>query len=101
VVVPGRIGLTAVHAFAYGVPVVTCADSEVEQSPEFDYVLDGVNSVIARSASGSAIADAVEQALVPRRRAQLRLGADQTADGLLMASMAEVMVRAIAQARTT
>lgn len=45
--VSGHVGLSAPQAFGYGVPVVTRAD--IEHGPEFEYVMEGVNSRIYQS----------------------------------------------------
>jgi glycosyltransferase involved in cell wall biosynthesis len=47
VVIPGYVGLAVNHAFAHGLPVITC-HSELH-SPEIDYVEPGVNGLILRS----------------------------------------------------
>lgn len=44
--IPGRVGLTCVHGFAYGLPCVTVAPGDVEQSPEFEYIEHGVNGFV-------------------------------------------------------
>jgi glycosyltransferase involved in cell wall biosynthesis len=41
---PGPVGLGVLHAFAYGVPVVTCR--HVRHGPEFTNLGNGVNAVI-------------------------------------------------------
>lgn len=48
-VIPGRIGLTCVHGFSYGVPSVTTTDAIVPQSPEFAYIVDGRNGRVLHS----------------------------------------------------
>jgi glycosyltransferase involved in cell wall biosynthesis len=40
VVSPGKVGLTAIHALAYGTPVITHANFDV-QRPEFEAILPG------------------------------------------------------------
>ena len=47
VVIPGYVGLAVNHAFAHGLPVITC-HSELH-SPEIEYVEPGVNGLILRS----------------------------------------------------
>lgn len=86
--IPGRIGLTCVHAFAYGLPSVTVADELVEQSPEYAYLKDGVNSLICRADSPSAYAATIERALADRALlADLRRGAMKAAVDLRMDDM--------------
>lgn len=43
-VFPGAIGLSLLHAFAYGLPVVTHADA-LNHGPEFAALVDGVNGL--------------------------------------------------------
>jgi glycosyltransferase involved in cell wall biosynthesis len=47
VVIPGYVGLAVNHAFAHGLPVITC-QSELH-SPEIDYVEPGINGLILGS----------------------------------------------------
>jgi glycosyltransferase involved in cell wall biosynthesis len=47
VVIPGYVGLAVNHAFAHGLPVITC-HSETH-SPEIEYIQDGVNGLIMPS----------------------------------------------------
>ena len=88
-VMPGRVGLTCVHGFAYGVPVVT-SRHDVEQSPEFDYVDSGYNGVIVDKPEAELYAQTVEALLADKARlAQLSRGALQTAETLSMRNMVE------------
>ena len=41
---PGLVGLHVLDAFCAGLPMITTADAL--HSPEFDYLIDGVNGVI-------------------------------------------------------
>jgi glycosyltransferase involved in cell wall biosynthesis len=47
VVIPGYVGLAVNHAFAHGLPVITC-QSEVH-SPEIEYIKPAVNGLILHS----------------------------------------------------
>ena len=47
VVIPGYVGLAVNHAFAHGLPVITC-HSELH-SPEIEYIEDQVNGLILPS----------------------------------------------------
>ena len=47
VVIPGYVGLAVNHAFAHGLPVITC-HSETH-SPEIEYIQDGLNGLIMPS----------------------------------------------------
>lgn len=50
VVIPGYVGLAVNHAFAHGIPLITCR-SELH-SPEIDYVRDGYNGLILEENAG-------------------------------------------------
>ena len=45
VVIPGKVGLAVNHAFGHGVPVITTANRM--HAPEFEYLSDEVNGLIA------------------------------------------------------
>lgn len=47
-VMPTCIGLSAHHAFSYGLPIVT-DDNLLEQASEFDILADGLNSVVYKA----------------------------------------------------
>jgi glycosyltransferase involved in cell wall biosynthesis len=47
VVAPGNVGLTAMHALAYGVPVITHSDFTA-QMPEFEAIRPGVSGAFFR-----------------------------------------------------
>lgn len=47
-VIPTCIGLSAHHAFSYGLPIVT-DDDLLNQASEFDILVDGLNSIIYKS----------------------------------------------------
>ena len=47
VVIPGYVGLAVNHAFAHGLPVITCHSKT--HSPEIEYIQDGVNGLIMPS----------------------------------------------------
>jgi len=97
--IPGRIGLTCVHGFAYGVPVITCSELLVSQSPEYDYIADGINAVVLEELSAEAVARALADLLPDHKRLmQLRNGASSTADRLHMDVMVQGFVKAVAHA---
>lgn len=82
VVVPGSIGLIAAHAFAHDVPVVSCRDLP-GHGPEFAYLADGFNALLAEAESEGSLTAALDRLLrEPDLLARLRTGARQTADGL-------------------
>jgi glycosyltransferase involved in cell wall biosynthesis len=59
---PGAIGLTLLHAFGYGLPVVT-HDDPGTQMPEYDAFAAGENGLAYRSGDRAALAEAVLQGL--------------------------------------
>lgn len=82
VVVPGSIGLITAHAFAHDVPVVSCRDTS-GHGPEFAYLADGVNALLAEAGVPGSLTAALDGLLTdPDLLARLRTGARQTADGL-------------------
>ncbi|HDL48887.1 MAG TPA: glycosyltransferase [Actinobacteria bacterium] len=89
-VIPGRIGLTCVHGFSYGIPSITSSDSTVAQSPEYDYLEDGVNSVIVDRPDPSVYARTLKRLIDhPQELDTLRAGAARSAGQLTMAEMVE------------
>lgn len=88
--IPGRVGLTCVHGFAYGLPCITISGSLVEQSPEFEYLIDGENGVVVDSDDPRAYAAAVRAVLEDDAwRNRMRTRALQSAQQLSMDAMAE------------
>ena len=55
-VYPGEIGLSIVHSFQYGLPVVT-NDDHSNQMPEYFYLKDGVNGKTFRKGSSDHLAE--------------------------------------------
>src|SRR5439155_6672500 len=55
---PSGIGLTLLHAFGYGLPVVTQDDASA-QMPEFDAFVPGETGILYRSGNISDLVDAV------------------------------------------
>ena len=50
-IMPGYVGLSIVHAFAFGLPMITCRSTEEGpfHSPEIEYLKDGVNGFFCDS----------------------------------------------------
>jgi len=97
-VIPGRVGLTCVHGFAYGLPVMTSTGG-VEQSPEFDYVRHGENGWLVERPDADAYCAAISELLSdPAALARMRSGARQSARTLLMDNMVAGFVAAVTQA---
>lgn len=65
-VAPGKVGLTAMHSLAYGVPVVTHHDAD-QQMPEWEAILDGWNGATFDRGDASSLGDALIRAMnLPR-----------------------------------
>jgi glycosyltransferase involved in cell wall biosynthesis len=65
VVAPGKVGLTAMHSMAYGIPVVTHDDYE-NQMPEFEAVLPGRTGSLFRLGDTDSLASAIKPWLLSR-----------------------------------
>lgn len=77
VFIPGAVGLSVVHAFAYGIPLIT--SKGVPHGPEMAVARDGVNSVMAESCDTQSFARLISQlAADPQRVAALKQGAAAT-----------------------
>jgi glycosyltransferase involved in cell wall biosynthesis len=57
-VVPGKLGLTAVHAMAYGTPVITHDDFK-SHSPEFEVIVPGQTGMFFRKGDATDLANAI------------------------------------------
>jgi len=57
-VAPGKVGLTAMHSLAFGVPVLTHGDAD-DQMPEFEAVVPGITGDLFRPGDVSGMADAI------------------------------------------
>jgi glycosyltransferase involved in cell wall biosynthesis len=100
-VIPGRVGLTCVHAFSHGLPVITTTETIIPQTPEYDYVIDGKNGVIVNELTPERYADIITE--LTRNRSvlsDLQAGARDTAARLTMARMVESFVGAVNFARS-
>jgi glycosyltransferase involved in cell wall biosynthesis len=66
---PAGIGLTLLHAFGYGVPVVTHGDA-ASHNPEFAALVNGETGLLYRAGDAGSLADAVCRCLAdePARR---------------------------------
>ncbi len=67
---PGAIGLTLLHAFGYGLPVVT-HDNAVNQMPEFAAFEDGANGVLFAENDPVALSNAVLNLLKDAKHAKI------------------------------
>ncbi len=63
-VVPDAVGLSVVHAFAHGVPLVTAA-GRGPHGPEFTVLEDGVNGLVYARGNSAALTDALARGAAP------------------------------------
>lgn len=63
---PGKIGLTAMHALAYGTPAVTHSDFD-RQMPEVEALVDGVSGAFFDYGDTMGLARALERVLADQR----------------------------------
>lgn len=77
-VYPANIGLSAIHSFGYGVPVVT-ANEPNAQNPEFESLVDGYNSCLYDPDSVDALAATISELCNdPARQVTIGRNAHQT-----------------------
>lgn len=62
VVSPGKVGLLAMHALAYGAPVITHGDPD-RQMPEFEIIQDGITGALFAFADTSDLAEKMKAML--------------------------------------
>lgn len=58
-VIPGRVGLTIIHAMSYGVPVIA-NDSVEDQNPEIEAIIPGETGRFFRTNDARSLADEIE-----------------------------------------
>lgn len=76
---PSNIGLSILHAFGYGLPVVT-GDRADKANPEWEALRPGVNGLVYRDGDVDALADVLNEILEdPEMRRRLGEGARRTA----------------------
>lgn len=56
---PGNVGLTAIHAFSYGLPVIT-NDNFHEQGPEHEVIIEDKNGLFFKDGDAKSLAEKVE-----------------------------------------
>ncbi len=82
-VIPGSVGLSIVHGFSFGLPIVTCRSTQAGpyHAPEIEYLVDGCNGLYADS-DATSIASCIEKLILnPKLLAQMKENALQTAKG--------------------
>jgi len=99
---PGPIGLSLMHAFAYGTPVITHAERQ-GHGPEIEALVEGRNGMLVRRDDPASMSEAIERlAGDPAHRARLAMAATATlrsADGWNLDAMVDGFSRAIAASR--
>jgi glycosyltransferase involved in cell wall biosynthesis len=94
-VIPGYVGLAVNHAFAHGLPVITCHSPT--HSPEIDYVRPGDNGLVVPSLDG--LAEGIRHfAESAELRARMSAGALQTREKLDLQRMVEAFDSSVARA---
>ncbi len=88
VTLPGQVGLSVVHSFAYGKPVITRASDTY--SSELEYVIDGVNGIRLKDKQIQSYADMMREVCFNAELLKkLSEGACKTAEKLTMRKMAD------------
>lgn len=99
---PGPIGLSLLHAFAYGVPVITVGERS-SHGPEIEALVEHANGLRVRAGDPSALADAISSlAADPELRDRLARNAATTfsgQNGWNLDSMVEGFTDAVEAAR--
>jgi glycosyltransferase involved in cell wall biosynthesis len=78
---PGYIGLGIVHAFAFGLPVISCKSTENGpfHSPEAEYLVDGINGLWCDSTASSIAAGIIKCLTDSKIMGSMSLNAYKTA----------------------
>lgn len=92
---PSNLGLSVLHAFGYGLPVVT-GDREEDNPPEWSVVRDGVNGVLFSAGDPDSLADAIGR-LLGDSEARRKLGESALRDATEVYTL-EAMVSGLADA---
>jgi glycosyltransferase involved in cell wall biosynthesis len=94
-VIPGRPGLTCVHGFCYGIPIIT-SRSGVQYSPELDYICHNRNGLIVQEPNSDHYSQSIYKLLTNYSLlSKLREGALNTAKSLSMGKMADEFIKAV------
>ncbi len=94
--IPGRVGLVSIDSFVAGLPIVTTPDPF--HPPEFEYIQNGLNAVVAKSMASADYADSIIRALHLEKNLKLRLNALACADKYSVDSMVSAFARGIKSA---
>ena len=95
-VFPGAIGLSAIHAFSYGLPVLT-HDREDLHGPEFAAIQDGRNGSLFVHGSDQSLADHIDACIKQESLlATMKINAKNTVEGRYsFTHMVDQFVRAV------
>lgn len=93
-VYPGAIGLSANHAFAYGLPVVT-HDNYEYHGPEFSYIKQGVNGMTFNQDDEVDLVRTVCEALNSETLTKLQAGAKTSGQEMTIENMQKRFTKAI------
>lgn len=85
-VYPGAIGLSANHAFAYGLPIVTHSNRDYH-GPEFSYIVPNVNGTTFTQDDESAMVTAITDSLEKNTLNRLREGVYTTTKDMTIENM--------------
>ena len=92
---PANAGLSLLHAFGFGLPVVT-TDSRTRQGPEAEILRPGDNALLYGHGDAAAMAGVLHRLIVDRDlRARVSRGALETASRRSLRAMVDGMDRAI------
>lgn len=98
VVCPDSAGLVIVHAFAYGVPLVTCRGAP-GHGVEIDYLRHGENGLLAERLTAESIAGSLATLLdQPGLLERLRAGARRSADAMTIDTVVAANLAALRRA---
>ncbi|MED6306422.1 MAG: glycosyltransferase family 4 protein, partial [Planctomycetota bacterium] len=100
---PVAVGLSVMHAFGYGLPVLT-SDDLASHNPEINAIRDGVNGMLYREGEVRSLADAIIRlAGDPELRRRMSLAALDSVrgpDGWTVENMVDGFVRCIEAVRS-
>lgn len=93
---PANIGLSILHAFGYGLPVIT-SDNRAAQNPEIESLQDGYNGLVYADGEADALAETLARVLDdPAMQQKLAANAHETAtDTYSLTAMVDGMEAAI------
>ena len=94
---PGDVGLTAMHAMVYGVPVIS-HDDPYRQMPEYEAILPGRTGLLFKRGSAQSLADAIDRWLresQPKREAVRQACMDVVAQNYTPENQARIIKQVV------